>query len=152
MAYWLMKTEPEAFSLDDLEQRGQEPWDGIRNYQARNFLRSMQVGDGVLFYHSRVPVPGVVGLAEVRSTAYPDPTQFDPQHKYYDPASRPEAPRWDLVDVGFRARFATVISLDELRQMPEFASSPLVRKGNRLSILPIDTAQWNAVMERADIV
>lgn len=152
MAYWLMKTEPEAFSLDDLEQRGQEPWDGIRNYQARNFLRSMQVGDGVLFYHSRVPVPGVVGLAEVRSTAYPDPTQFDPQHKYYDPASRREAPRWDLVDVGFRSRFATVISLDELRQMPEFAGSPLVRKGNRLSILPIDTTQWNAVMERADIV
>jgi predicted RNA-binding protein with PUA-like domain len=152
MAHWLMKTEPEAFSLDDLEQRGQEPWDGIRNYQARNFLRSMQVGDGVLFYHSRVPVPGVVGLAEVRSTAYPDPTQFDPQNKYYDPASRPEAPRWDLVDVGFRARFATVISLDELRQMPEFAGSPLVRKGNRLSILPIDTAQWDAVLERADIV
>ena len=152
MAYWLMKTEPEAFSLDDLEQRGQEPWDGIRNYQARNFLRSMQLGDGILFYHSRVAVPGVVGLAEVRSTAYPDPTQFDPTNKYYDPASRAEAPRWDLVEVGFRARFATVISLDELRQVPEYANSPLVRKGNRLSILPIDTAQWNAVLERARIV
>ncbi|MBU2789019.1 EVE domain-containing protein [Acidithiobacillus sp. VAN18-1] len=152
MAYWLMKTEPEAFSLDDLAARGKEPWDGIRNYQARNFLRSMQFGDGIFLYHSRVPVPGIVGLAEVRSSAHPDPTQFDPRSKYFDPNSRPEQPRWDLVDVGFRARFAKVISLEELRQWPVFADSPLVRKGNRLSILPISETQWAAVLEHAELV
>ena len=152
MAYWLMKTEPEAFSLDDLAMRGQEPWDGIRNYQARNFLRSMRPGDGIAIYHSRVPIPGIVGLAEVQTNAHPDPTQFDPGCKYYDPRSRPEAPRWDLVDVGFRARFASVISLEELRRMPVFADSPLVRKGNRLSILPVSEPQWAAVLERAELV
>ncbi|WP_308388120.1 EVE domain-containing protein [Acidithiobacillus sp. AMEEHan] len=152
MAYWLMKTEPEAFSLDDLAKRGEEPWDGIRNYQARNFLRAMQVGDGILIYHSRVAVPGIVGLAEVRSPAHPDPTQFDPHCKYFDPKSSPDHPRWDLVDVGFRARFATVISLEELRQWPAFGDNPLVRKGNRLSILPVSEAQWAAVLEHAELV
>ena len=152
MAYWLMKTEPEAFSLDDLAARGQEPWDGIRNYQARNFLRAMRPDDCVFIYHSRVAAPGIVGLAEVRSRAHPDPTQFDPSSKYYDPQSRPEAPRWDLVDVGFRARFAAAITLEELRQIPEFADSPLLRKGNRLSILPITAAQWDSVLGRANIV
>ena len=149
MAYWLMKTEPDAFSLQDLQQRGQEPWDGIRNYQARNFLRSMQIGDGVFIYHSRVPVPGIVGTAEVVSIAHPDPTQFDPQSKYYDPASRLDQPRWDLVDVAYRQTFAHNIALDSLRAMPEFSGSQLIRKGNRLSILPITAGQWNHILHWA---
>ena len=149
MAYWLMKTEPDAFSLQDLQQRGQEPWDGIRNYQARNFLRSMQIGDGVFIYHSRVPVPGIVGTAEVVSTAHPDPTQFDPQSNHYDPASSPHQPRWDLVDVAYRQTFAHHIALDSLRTMPEFVDSPLIRKGNRLSILPITVSQWHHVLQCA---
>lgn len=150
MAYWLMKTEPEAFSLEDLQARGQEPWDGIRNYQARNFIRSMQVGDGVFIYHSRVAVPGIVGAATVASTARPDPTQFDPQSHYYDPSSSLEKPRWDLVDVAYGRSFARCISLESLRLMPEFAESPLVRKGNRLSILPITESQWQHVLQLAD--
>ncbi|MBN6741394.1 EVE domain-containing protein [Acidithiobacillus sp. MC6.1] len=149
MAYWLMKTEPDAFSLQDLQQRGQEPWDGIRNYQARNFLRSMQIGDGVFIYHSRVPVPGIVGTAEVVSTAHPDPTQFDPQSNHYDPASSLQQPRWDLVDVAYRRTFAHHIALDSLRTMPEFLDSPLIRKGNRLSILPITVSQWHHVLQCA---
>lgn len=151
MAYWLMKTEPEAFSLEDLRARGQEPWDGIRNYQARNFLRSMQPGDGILIYHSRVTVPGIVGTAEVVSNAHPDPTQFDPQSHYYDPASTPEKPRWDLVDVAYRSTFSESLSLESLRHMPEFSDSPLVRKGNRLSIVPISPPQWQHVLAIADI-
>ncbi|QQD71777.1 EVE domain-containing protein [Acidithiobacillus ferrivorans] len=149
MAYWLMKTEPDAFSLQDLQQRGQEPWDGIRNYQARNFLRSMQIGDEVFIYHSRVPVPGIVGTAEVVSTAHPDPTQFDPQSNHYDPASSLQQPRWDLVDVAYRQTFAHHIALDSLRTMPEFLDSPLIRKGNRLSILPITVSQWHHVLQCA---
>ncbi len=150
MAYWLMKTEPEAFSLEDLQARGQEPWDGIRNYQARNFLRSMHPGDGVFIYHSRVTVPGIVGTAEIVSTARPDPTQFDPQSHYYDPGSSLDKPRWDLVDVAYRRRFAHSISLESLRHMPEFADSPIVRKGNRLSILPITEAQWQHILGIAE--
>ncbi len=150
MAYWLMKTEPEAFSLEDLQARGQEPWDGIRNYQARNFLRSMQPGDGVFIYHSRVAVPGIVGMAEVVSSARPDPTQFDPHSHYYDSGSSLDKPRWDLVDVAYRRSFTQCISLDSLRNMPEFADSPLVRKGNRLSILPITESQWQHVLSLVD--
>ena len=149
MAYWLMKTEPDAFSLQDLQRRGQEPWDGIRNYQARNFLRSMQTGDEVFIYHSRVPAPGIVGTAEVVCAAYPDPTQFDPQSKYYDPASHPDRPRWDLVEVAYRRTFAQGIALDTLRTIPEFSDSPLIRKGNRLSILPITSSQWQYILQRA---
>ncbi|WP_414039722.1 EVE domain-containing protein [Acidithiobacillus sp. M4-SHS-6] len=150
MAYWLMKTEPEAFSLEDLQARGQEPWDGIRNYQARNFIRSMELGDGIFIYHSRIAVPGIVGVAAVASTARPDPTQFDPQSHYYDPDSSLLHPRWDLVDVAFRRSFSQSISLERLRHMPEFAESPLVRKGNRLSILPITESQWQHVLQLAD--
>ncbi|MHB8250364.1 MULTISPECIES: EVE domain-containing protein [Acidithiobacillus] len=149
MPYWLMKTEPDAFSLQDLQRRGQEPWDGIRNYQARNFLRSMQTGDEVFIYHSRVPVPGIVGTAEVVCAAYPDPTQFDPQSKYYDPASHPDRPRWDLVEVAYRRTFAHGIALDILRTVPEFSASQLIRKGNRLSILPITSSQWQYVLQCA---
>ncbi len=151
MNYWLMKSEPEEFSIADLERVGREPWSGVRNYQARNYMRDgMRVGDGILFYHSNCEVPGVTGLAKVASKAYPDPTQFDPESDYYDPRSTSENPRWLMVDVGFSKRFARTVSLEELRghaeQLGDFA---LIRRGNRLSVLPVETHQWQLVKRLA---
>ena len=147
--YWLMKSEPDTFSIDDLARVGVEPWNGVRNYQARNFMRDgMSVGDGVLFYHSNTDVPGVVGTATVASPAYPDPSQFDPRSDYFDPKSSPEEPRWLLVDVAFERKFTRTVSLDELKQHAdrlgeEFA---LIKRGNRLSILPVTAAQWKFIL------
>lgn len=147
--YWLMKSEPEDFSIDDLERVGTEPWTGVRNYQARNFMRDgMQVGDGILFYHSNCKVPGIYGIAEVAVTAYPDPTQFDSKSKYFDPKATPEEPRWMLVDVGFVRRLASPVSLEAIRERAdalgeEFA---LIRKGSRLSVLPVTAAQWKVLV------
>jgi len=146
--YWLMKSEPEDFSIDDLERCRTEPWTGVRNYQARNFMRQMQVGDGVLFYHSNTDVPGIYGVAEVVSAAYPDPTQFDRKSKYYDPKATREQPRWDLVDVGFVRKLGRGIALDEIRGQAaalgeDFA---LIRKGTRLSVLPVTAAQWKLLL------
>lgn len=146
MAYWLMKTEPDTFSIDDLAKRKCEPWDGVRNYQARNFMRQMKPGDGVLIYHSSCAVPGVAGIGEIATEAYPDPSQFKPKSPYYDPASRPEEPRWSLVDVAFVRKLARVITLDELKVLPAMAESPLTRRGNRLSVLPVTAAEWRAVL------
>ncbi len=148
MKYWLMKSEPGEFSIDDLARVGREPWTGVRNYQARNFMRDgMRPGDGVLFYHSNCAVPGVVGLAEVASTAYPDPTQFDPRSDYYDPKSDPDDPRWLLVDVAFKRKLARTISLDELRADAErLGDFPLIRRGNRLSVLPVTAAQFKHIL------
>lgn len=147
MRYWLMKTEPEAFSIDDLARIGREPWSGVRNYQARNFMRAMSAGDGVLFYHSNTKVPGIVGLAEVVSDAYPDPTQFVKKSDYYDPKSSHEEPRWSLVDVGFKRKLKRIIPLDELKanadKLDEFA---LLHRGNRLSVLPVTAAQWKTIL------
>jgi predicted RNA-binding protein with PUA-like domain len=142
--YWLMKSEPDEFSIDDLARVQVEPWTGVRNYQARNFMRSMRVGDGVLFYHSNAPVPGIYGLAEVASAAYPDPTQFDPASDYHDPASKREEPRWDLVDVRYVRHLKTPVSLDTIRQHADALGEDfaLIRKGNRLSVLPVTAAQW----------
>lgn len=153
MAYWLMKSEPEEFSLDDLERVEREPWSGVRNYQARNYMRDgMKVGDGIFFYHSNCPVPGIVGIAEVATPAYPDPTQFDPEGDYFDPRSDPDDPRWLLVDVRFRKRLPRVLSLDEMRNHAEaLGDFPLLRRGNRLSVLPVTAAQWtylNALAKR----
>jgi predicted RNA-binding protein with PUA-like domain len=146
VAYWLMKTEPDSFSIDDLEQRGVEPWNGVRNYQARNFMRDqMRPGDGVVIYHSSCAVPGAAGLAEVVGEAYADPTQFDRKSDYHDPASKPDAPRWWLVDVKFVRRFDRVVTLEELRQVPAMEGSPLVQRGSRLSVLPLTAAQWRAI-------
>jgi predicted RNA-binding protein with PUA-like domain len=153
MAYWLMKSEPEEFSMRDLEQRpGQrEPWDGVRNYQARNMMRDrMQVGDGVLFYHSNTDVPGIVGIAEVASEAYPDPTAFDPQDPHYDPKSDPDNPRWYLVDVRFVRHLRRTIALAELKAHPELQEMPLVRKGNRLSVMPVTEDQWEVILGLED--
>ena len=146
--HWLMKSEPGDFSIDDLERVGVEPWTGVRNYQARNFMRQMQVGDGVLFYHSNTEVPGVYGIGEVAATAYPDPTQFDRKSKYYDDKATREEPRWFLVDVAFERKFKRTITLDELKQHAgklgeDFA---LIRRGNRLSVLPVTAAQWKILL------
>ena len=146
--YWLMKSEPDDFSIDDLARCRTEPWTGVRNYQARNFMRQMQVGDGVLFYHSNAKVPGIYGIAEVASPAYPDPTQFEKKSKYFDPKATREQPRWDLVDVGFVRKLARPIPLEEIRGHAaalgeDFA---LIRKGTRLSVLPVSAAQWKLLL------
>lgn len=148
MNYWLMKSEPAEASILDLQRAGTLPWTGVRNYQARNFMRDdMRVGDGVLFYHSSCPEPGIAGLAEVCSTAYPDATQFDPESHYFDPKSRPEAPRWLHVDVRWRET-TRLLSLKEMREAPELASMQVLQRGNRLSITPVTPAEWQAVLKR----
>jgi predicted RNA-binding protein with PUA-like domain len=148
MNHWLMKSEPEEASILDLQRAGTLPWTGVRNYQARNFMRdAMRVGDGVLFYHSSCPEPGIAGLAEVCSTAYPDATQFDPESPYFDPKSKPEAPRWLHVDVRWRET-TRLLSLKEMREVPELASMQVLQRGNRLSITPVAPAEWQAVLRR----
>ena len=147
--YWLMKSEPTDFSIDDLARVKTEPWTGVRNYQARNFMRDgMKVGDGVLFYHSNAKVPGIVGIARVASTAYPDETQFDPRSDYYDPKATREQPRWFLVDVAFERKLARTIALDEIKQHAEALGEafPLVARGSRLSVFPVTAAQWKLLL------
>ena len=147
--YWLMKSEPDAFSIDDLERVGIEPWNGVRNYQARNFMRDgMQVGDGVLFYHSNCKEPGIVGTATVSSAAYPDETQFDPKSDYHDPKSTREDPRWSLVDVAFERKLTRTITLDEIKQHADALGDgfALMQRGNRLSVLPVTAAQWKFLL------
>lgn len=146
--YWLMKSEPDVFSIDDLARSPKRTtsWDGVRNYQARNFMRVMKVGDQVLFYHSNANPPSVVGIAEVVKTAYPDPTQFDPQDAHYDPASKPDQPRWDLVDIRFVRKFTAPLSLDLLREQPSLKKMELLRKGSRLSVQPVRGAEWTQVV------
>ncbi len=147
MRHWLLKSEPEELSIDALARCGVEPWSVIRNYQARNFMRDdMRIGDGVFFYHSNCAEPGIVGLAEVASDAYADPTQFDPKSDYYDAASPREAPRWLLVDVKFRRKLRRTITLDELRQREDLGDFALTRRGNRLSVLPVTPAQWKIIL------
>lgn len=149
MAYWLMKSEPSVFSIDDLETKKTSLWDGVRNYQARNFMREMQAGDQVFFYHSSCPEPGIVGVMEIVKTAYPDPTQFEPESPYFDPKSERENPRWSGVDVGFKKKLKKVLSLTELKAMPELAELALVRPGNRLSVMPVTAAEWKAIATKA---
>jgi predicted RNA-binding protein with PUA-like domain len=147
MKYWLMKSEPDECSIDDvLAAAGRTtPWSGVRNYQARNFMRdAMRIGDGVLFYHSSCEVPGIAGLAEVASAAYPDESQFDRKSPYYDPASKRDAPRWFNVDV--RAlRKTRLVPLAELRAEKKLARMRLLRPGNRLSITPVSAAEWRLI-------
>ncbi len=148
MRYWLMKSEPSDYSIDDLVRDGSVPWYGVRNYQARNFMRDqMQVGDGVLFYHSSCPQPGIVGLAKVGKLAYPDATQFDPQHKYFDPKATPDNPRWFNVDVHIVQK-TRLMPLAEIRDTPELANMRILQRGNRLSITPVDPDEWNVIVAR----
>jgi predicted RNA-binding protein with PUA-like domain len=150
MRYWLMKSEPDEASIDDaLAAKGKTvAWTGVRNYQARNFMRDdMRIGDGVLFYHSSCAEPGIAGLAEVASAAYPDPTQFDRKSPYYDPKSDPESPRWLLVDV--RATKKTrLIGLPELREQSQLEDMIILRRGNRLSITPVTPAEWQVIVNQ----
>ncbi len=146
MAKWLLKTEPDEFSIDDLEARGKagEPWNGIRNYQARNFIKQMQPGDEVLIYHSSCAVPGVVGEAEVISEPYPDPDALDPDNKYFDPKSSAEKPRWWRVDVRFRCRLPEPVTLKTLKLQPGLESMALLRQ-SRLSVSPVTDAEWKVI-------
>ena len=148
MQYWLMKSEPDEVSIDDALAAPNRtvPWVGVRNYQARNFMRdAMCVGDGVLFYHSSCAEPGIAGLAEVASTLYPDDTQFDPESKYHDPKATRENPRWMLVDVRAIER-TRLMPLAELRSYPELADMQILRRGNRLSITPVTPAEWRCII------
>ena len=148
MNYWLMKSEPDEFSIDDLKRVKVEPWSGVRNYQARNYMRDgMRKGDGVLFYHSSCEVPGVAGIAQVATAAYPDPTQFDPKSDYFDAASRRDEPRWSLVDVRFKRKLKRVITLAELKGRKELKDMVLLRPGNRLSVSPVTEAEWDFILE-----
>ena len=149
-SYWLMKSEPDEFSIDDLEKapRQTTPWFGVRNYQARNFMRdAMQVGDGVLFYHSSCPQPGIAGIAKVASKAYPDASQFDRKSDYYDPKSKREEPRWLNVDVKLVSK-TRLMPLEEMRTYRELAGMRTLRAGNRLSITPVSEAEWNFILAR----
>jgi len=152
MNRWLMKSEPGAYSIDDLAaQPGRRDcWDGIRNYQARNFMRDrMRTGDLAFFYHSSCPRPGVAGIMEIARAAYPDPTAHDPRSKYYDPGSDPRAPRWVMVDVRLRRKFRRLVALAELRPCPPLAGMRLLQRGNRLSILPVTKEEWDIVVALA---
>ncbi len=151
LQYWLMKSEPESFSIDDLKKAKQQTtcWDGVRNYLARNYMRSMNVGDRVFFYHSNAAPPVIVGIAEIVKTAYPDHTQFDATHHHFDPKSKMEAPAWDLVDVKFVEKFAAPLSLETLRDLTALKDMELLRRGSRLSVQPVTAAQWKAIVKLA---
>ena len=148
--YWLMKSEPESYSIDDLQRDGSEPWDGVRNYQARNFMRDMKVGDLALFYHSNAKPPGVAGVCRISKEAYPDPTQFDRKSRYYDPKSTKESPRWSLVDVSFVEKFDEEISLHVLKDTPQLDGMRVTQKGARLSVQPVDKKHFKHVLKMAD--
>ena len=145
---WLMKSEPDVFGIEDLERKRREPWNGVRNYQARNFMRAMNKGDRVLFYHSNANPPGVAGICKVVVTAQPDPTQFDPSSKYYDPSSKPSNPLWDWVTVA-PVRALRFMPLDELKTIPELADSRLLAKGNRLSVIPLSDIEFDAIVRQS---
>jgi predicted RNA-binding protein with PUA-like domain len=150
--YWLLKSEPEAFSINDLAESPKQStaWDGVRNYQARNFLRAMKVGDQALFYHSNADPPAVVGTVEVVKEAYPDATQFNKRDSHYDPASNPDEPRWHAVDIRFVRQFRASLSLDFLRKQVGLKEMELLRKGSRLSVQPVREAEWDLILRLAD--
>jgi len=153
MNYWLMKSEPDVFGIDDLAKRPQqtEHWDGVRNYQARNWMRDeMKIGDQVLFYHSNCKPPGIAGIAEIVKEAYPDHTAFDPETTYYDPKSDPDNPRWVMVDLRFVRKFDQLLSLETLKSMPQLADMRLLQRGNRLSIMPVTEREWDIIIAAAD--
>ena len=146
--YWLMKSEPSAFSIDDLMRAPNQTtcWDGVRNYQARNFMRSMAVGDQVFYYHSNADPPAIVGIAEVVKTAYPDPTQFDKKDSHYDPESTPDQPRWDMVDIRYVRIFSRPLTLEELRKDSALKGMVLLQKGSRLSVQPVTPVEWRHIL------
>lgn len=146
MAYWLMKSEPDELSIQGLQQLGQARWDGVRNYQARNFLRAMAVGDEFFFYHSSCPEPGIAGIGRIIRAAYPDPTALEPDSVYFDPKSSAEKNAWSAIDVAHVETFGKVLRLDYLKQQSALAELPLVHKGSRLSVMPVSADQWAAIL------
>ena len=149
MKHWLMKTEPDAFGIHTLKQKKVAPWDGVRNYQARNFMRDMAAGDRVLFYHSNAKPSGVAGLAVVARTAYPDHTSWDPESDHFDPGSTPKKPRWDMVDVQYVSTFTRLLSLEELRTIPELTGMLLCAR-SRLSVQPVEPHHYEFIVHLAD--
>ena len=149
MRYWLMKSEPSVFSIDDLARAPKQTtsWDGVRNYQARNLLREAAVGDGVIFYHSSADPPAAVGAATIARAAYPDATQFDAKSDYFDADSKKDEPRWFVVDVKFAEKFPRAVTLAELRANPALEGMVLLRKGSRLSVQPVTAAEWKIVRQ-----
>jgi len=149
MNYWVMKSEPSVFGIDDLTKKNKqtEPWDGVRNYQARNFIRNMRCGDYAFFYHSNCKTPGIVGVIKITTDPYPDSAAFNPEHRYFDLKSTHENPRWYRVDVTFKEKFNSVISLEKLKANPLLKNILLIRKGNRLSITPLQKAEWDAIIQ-----
>lgn len=157
MAHWLLKSEPDTFGYADLVRVGREGWDGVRNFQARNYLRAMRRGEQAIFYHSNAKPPGIAGICKIVKAAEPDPTQFDPSSHYYDPTShyydptsKPSDPRWDWVTVA-PVRELEFLSLDELKVMPDLAESRLLAKGNRLSVLPLTDAEFSAIVRASAV-
>ena len=146
MAHWLMKSEPDEFSIKDLQKVGEARWDGVRNYQARNFMRAMAVGDEFFFYHSSCPQPGIAGIGRIVEAAYPDPTALDPDSPYYDPKASAEKNPWSALRVAHVHTFHQVIKLDYLKQQAALAEMPLVQKGSRLSVMPVTDEQWATVL------
>jgi predicted RNA-binding protein with PUA-like domain len=149
MRYWLMKSEPGTFSIDDLARKPRQttPWDGVRNFQARNFMREMEIGDQVFFYHSSTDPTAIVGIAEVVKKAYPDHTAFDPKDEHYDPKSKPSNPLWEMVDIKLVQKFEDPITLDELRKQPGLEKMELLRKGSRLSVQPVRPEEWKTIVK-----
>nr|BDT28509.1 EVE domain-containing protein [Bacteriovorax sp. HI3] len=146
MNYWLMKSEPDVFSIDDLKKKKKSGWDGVRNYQARNYMRDeMKIGDVVLFYHSSCEIPGIAGLAKVSKTSHPDPSQFDPKSEYYDEKATKENPRWFMVEVEFVEKFDQVVTLSTLKDTKGLESMPVVQKGSRLSINPVTEKEFKII-------
>jgi predicted RNA-binding protein with PUA-like domain len=153
MSYWLMKSEPDAFSIDMLRARKRqtEHWDGVRNYQARNYMRSMKCGDQAFFYHSNCAEPSIVGVVTISREAYPDHTQFDSQSKYFDADATPDNPRWFMVDVAFREKFTQPVTLTALKaHAPALGDFALIKKGSRLSVMPVSASQWNFITSLTD--
>ena len=151
MANWLIKSEPHDYSLADLKADRKEIWDGVRNYQARNFLREMAVGDRLFYYHSNTKSPGIVGLAVVTQANIDDPTQFDPDHKYFDPKSTPEKPRWQTVEVAYKGTFTEMITLTQLKAEFEPDEFAVVRRGNRLSVMPVSEEIATRLLDMAEV-
>jgi predicted RNA-binding protein with PUA-like domain len=149
VARWLLKTEPEAFSIDDLARNGVGSWDGVRSFQARNNLRAMRMGDQCFFYHSSTDPPGVVGICEVAREAYPDHTAWDPASKYYDPKSTPDKPLWFMPDVRFVEKFPRIVTLSELRGTPGLEAMALLKRGQRLSVQPVTDHEWDIIVRLA---
>ncbi|TLY29699.1 MAG: EVE domain-containing protein [Nitrospirae bacterium] len=149
--YWLLKSEPSAFSIGDLAQASGQTtgWDGVRNYQARNYMRQMKVGDQILFYHSNADPPAIAGIAEVVREAYPDHTAFDKKDKHFDPKSNPAKPTWDMVDIKLLLKFSHALSLDKLRKQPGLKRMELLRRGSRLSVQPVRPQEWRIILALA---